>query len=90
MQAGRRSIRIAPAHYKDLSAAVGGHGEGARAARGCPSRDRGVAVIVVEQDITRSLALADRFYCFLEGEVSMSGRPADADRETIMQHYFGA
>ncbi len=52
-------------------------------------RDRGVAVIVVEQDVTRSLSVADRFYCFLEGEVSMSGRPADADRETIMQHYFG-
>ena len=53
-------------------------------------RDRGVSVIVVEQDISRSLAVADRFYCFLEGEVSLSGRPADADRETIMQHYFGA
>jgi branched-chain amino acid transport system ATP-binding protein len=53
-------------------------------------RDRGVAVIVVEQDITRSLSVADRFYCFLEGEVSLSGRPADADREAIMQHYFGA
>jgi branched-chain amino acid transport system ATP-binding protein len=53
-------------------------------------RDRGVSVIVVEQDISRSLAVADRFYCFLEGEVSLSGRPEDADRETIMQHYFGA
>jgi branched-chain amino acid transport system ATP-binding protein len=53
-------------------------------------RERGVSVIVVEQDITRSLAVADRFYCFLEGEVSLSGRPADADRDTIMQHYFGA
>ncbi len=52
-------------------------------------RDRGVAVVVVEQDITRSLAVADRFYCFLEGEVSMSGRPAEADSETIMKHYFG-
>ena len=27
---------------------------------------------------------------FSKGEVSLSGRPADADRETIMQHYFGA
>jgi branched-chain amino acid transport system ATP-binding protein len=53
-------------------------------------RDRGVAVIVVEQDISRSLSVADRFYCFLEGEVSMSGRPDDADREAIMQHYFGS
>ncbi len=53
------------------------------------ARERGVSVIVVEQDITRSLAVADRFYCFLEGEVSLSGRPEDADRETIMHHYFG-
>ncbi|RBP17773.1 branched-chain amino acid transport system ATP-binding protein [Roseiarcus fermentans] len=52
-------------------------------------RERGVAVVVVEQDISRSLAVADRFVCFLEGEVSLSGRPADADRDTIMQHYFG-
>ncbi len=52
-------------------------------------RERGVSVVVVEQDITRSLAVADRFYCFLEGEVSMTGKPGDADRDTIMQHYFG-
>jgi branched-chain amino acid transport system ATP-binding protein len=53
-------------------------------------RDRGVGVIVVEQDITRSLAVADRFYCFLEGEVSLAGKPSDVDRAAIMQHYFGA
>ena len=53
-------------------------------------RDRGVGVIVVEQDITRSLAVADRFYCFLEGEVSLAGKPSDVDRTAIMQHYFGA
>jgi len=53
-------------------------------------RDRGIGVIVVEQDITRSLAVADRFYCFLEGEVSLSGKPGEVDRQSIMQHYFGA
>ncbi len=53
-------------------------------------RQRGVSVIVVEQDISRSLAVSDHFYCLLEGEVSLSGRPADANRDTIMQHYFGA
>lgn len=52
-------------------------------------RDRGVGVILVEQDIVRSLAVADRFYCFLEGEVSLSGKPGEIDRESIMQHYFG-
>lgn len=28
---------------------------------------RGIGMLVVEQDITRSLAVADRFYCLLEG-----------------------
>ena len=39
-------------------------------------RARGVAIVLVEQDITRSLAVADRFYCLLEGRVSRTGRPA--------------
>ena len=53
-------------------------------------RDRGIGIVIVEQDISRSLDVADRFYCFLEGEVSLSGRPADVSREVIIQHYFGA
>jgi len=52
-------------------------------------RDSGIGIVVVEQDIGRSLAVADRFYCFLEGRVSLSGRPGDVDRDVIMQHYFG-
>jgi branched-chain amino acid transport system ATP-binding protein len=53
------------------------------------ARDRGLSVVIVEQDITRSLAVADRFYCFLEGEVSLTGRPGEVDREAILHHYFG-
>jgi branched-chain amino acid transport system ATP-binding protein len=52
-------------------------------------RDRGIGVVLVEQDVGRSLAVADRFYCLLEGEVSLTGRPGDVDRSSIMQHYFG-
>ena len=52
-------------------------------------RDRGISIVLVEQDIGRSLAVADRFYCMLEGEVSLSGRPEDVSRDSIMQHYFG-
>jgi branched-chain amino acid transport system ATP-binding protein len=52
-------------------------------------RDRGVGVVVVEQDIGRSLAVANRFYCLLEGRVNLTGRPQDATRETVAQHYFG-
>jgi len=53
-------------------------------------RDRGIGIVVVEQDISRSLAIADRFYCLLEGRVSLQGRPADHSRETVMTNYFGA
>ena len=52
-------------------------------------RDRGVGVVVVEQDITRSLAVADRFYCLLEGKVSLTGRPRDTTREIVARRYFG-
>ncbi len=52
-------------------------------------RALGVAIVLVEQDIGRSLSVADRFYCFLEGKVSLAGQPDDVDRETVMQHYFG-
>ena len=33
------------------------------------------AFVIVEQDIARSLAVADRFYCLLEGNVTLAGRP---------------
>jgi branched-chain amino acid transport system ATP-binding protein len=52
-------------------------------------RDVGMSLLVVEQDVRRSLAMSDRFYCLLEGAVSFSGRSKDADRDVIMQHYFG-
>jgi branched-chain amino acid transport system ATP-binding protein len=51
--------------------------------------ERGIAVVLVEQDIGRALSMANRFYCLLEGHVSLTGRPAEVDRETIMKHYFG-
>src|ERR1700679_738069 len=46
-------------------------------------------ILIVEQDIERALAVSDRFYCLLEGKVSLSGRPADVDREVVTKHYFG-
>jgi branched-chain amino acid transport system ATP-binding protein len=51
---------------------------------------RGIGVLLVEQDIRRSLAIASRFYCLLEGRISLAGRPADFDRDTITRHYFGS
>ena len=49
----------------------------------------GTAVVIVEQDINQALAVADRFYCFQEGRVSLSGTPQDASREQIKSAYFG-
>ena len=51
---------------------------------------RGIGVLLVEQDIRRSLAIASRFYCLLEGRISLAGRPGDFDRDTITRHYFGS
>lgn len=53
-------------------------------------RARGVSMLIVEQDISRSLAIADRFVCMLEGGISLSGRPGDFSREAIADSYFGA
>jgi branched-chain amino acid transport system ATP-binding protein len=45
--------------------------------------------IIVEQDITRALSVADRVICLQEGRVSLEGRPADLDRAAISAAYFG-
>ena len=52
-------------------------------------KGRGIGILIVEQDIERSLTVADRFYCLLEGKVSLSGRPAEVTRDLVMKHYFG-
>ena len=49
----------------------------------------GTTVVVVEQDITLALDVADRVYCLLEGRVSLSGPPADLTRDVITTAYFG-
>jgi branched-chain amino acid transport system ATP-binding protein len=52
-------------------------------------RDRGVGIVIVEQDITRALAVANRFYCLLEGRVNLTGRPAETTNAIVAKHYFG-
>jgi branched-chain amino acid transport system ATP-binding protein len=49
----------------------------------------GTTVLVVEQDISQALAVADRVTCLLEGRVSLEGRPAELTREQITAAYFG-
>ncbi|MDK3019756.1 ABC transporter ATP-binding protein [Pseudodonghicola flavimaris] len=49
----------------------------------------GLAVLVVEQAMRKALEISDRYYCILEGRVSLSGISADADEDRIAQAYFG-
>lgn len=49
----------------------------------------GASLIVVEQDIVRAMDVADRVYCFQEGRMTLTGRPAELTREAIHQAYFG-
>ena len=50
---------------------------------------RGLTVILVEQDVTRALASANRFMCLQEGRVSLAGLPREHSRAAITQAYFG-
>jgi len=52
-------------------------------------RDRGVALIIVEQNVKQALAFADRVYCFQEGRVSLTGRANQLKPEQISRAYFG-
>jgi branched-chain amino acid transport system ATP-binding protein len=49
----------------------------------------GTTVILVEQDVGRGLAIADRVVCLLEGRVVLDGAAAALDRERVTAAYFG-
>lgn len=49
----------------------------------------GVSTILVEQDVTRALASAQRFLCLQEGRVSLAGEPKAHSRDEITRAYFG-
>ncbi len=52
-------------------------------------KQEGTTVLVVEQDIQKALAVADRVYCFREGQVVLEGRPDELSHESIKNAYFG-
>lgn len=71
------SLGLAPVVIRDIYAAM-------------PEiRRGGASVVVVEQDISQALAVADRVYCMMEGRITLEGRPADFGREAIHAAYFG-
>lgn len=71
------SLGLAPIIIRDIYAALPG------------IRAEGTTVLVVEQDINRALAAADRVYCLQEGKVTLEGRPEDLTRAQIKLAYFG-
>ncbi|MER9515960.1 ABC transporter ATP-binding protein [Mesorhizobium sp. M0614] len=52
-------------------------------------REGGAAIVLVEQDIGKALAVADRVYCMMEGRVTLAARAAEVTREDIHSAYFG-
>jgi branched-chain amino acid transport system ATP-binding protein len=52
-------------------------------------RESGLAIILVEQDLDRTIAVADRILCILEGHVVLAGSPKELTREQITDAYFG-
>ena len=71
------SLGLAPVIIKDIYAALPNVIAG------------GTGAIIVEQDITRALAVAARVICLQEGRISLEGRPNELDRAAISAAYFG-
>ena len=71
------SLGLAPTVIKDIYATL-------------PAiRAQGAAIVIVEQDISQALRVADRVYCLQEGRVSLTGRPAELTRDQVSAAYFG-
>ena len=72
------SLGLAPVVVKHLYGALGGvHREG-------------TTLLVVEQDVSQVLAVAQRVYCLRKGAVALEGVPARLTRAQISAAYFGA
>jgi branched-chain amino acid transport system ATP-binding protein len=49
----------------------------------------GTAVVIVEQDVMRAMAVSSRLYCLQEGRVSLEGQSSSIAPEAIRAAYFG-
>lgn len=50
---------------------------------------KGMAILLVEQDVAQALRIADRFQCLLEGRTTLEGKPSEATPAKIEAAYFG-
>lgn len=53
-------------------------------------RASGASIVVIEQDVSQALKVADYVHCMMEGRITLSGRPAELSRDAIHDAYFGA
>jgi branched-chain amino acid transport system ATP-binding protein len=51
--------------------------------------EQGITIVLVEQDITRSLKAADYAYILLQGKVVLEGQPSSLNEEEVKKAYFG-
>jgi branched-chain amino acid transport system ATP-binding protein len=49
----------------------------------------GTTALIVEQDVTQAMRVADRVHCLLEGRSVLRGRPQDLSAEQVEHAYFG-
>jgi len=49
----------------------------------------GTTIILVEQDLSRAMAVADRVICMLEGKAVLEGRSKELTRDQVTEAYFG-
>ncbi len=50
----------------------------------------GLTVLLVEQDVSQAMRVADRVTCLLEGRITLSGASAEFTKQEIEAAYFGA
>ena len=51
--------------------------------------ESGTTVLLVEQDLTRALDIAQRVMCMLEGRIVLEGAAGELTREQVTDAYFG-
>ncbi|PWU23791.1 MAG: ABC transporter ATP-binding protein [Candidatus Rokuibacteriota bacterium] len=49
----------------------------------------GATIVLVEQDLTRALSVANRVVCMLEGQIVLEGPAGELTRDRVVEAYFG-
>jgi len=51
--------------------------------------EAGATILLVEQDLSRAMSVADRVACMLEGRIVLEGNRGELTREQVTEAYFG-